>query len=141
MLKLKGQGLVDASEGSNAGQPAPLDRVEYVSLSTLNGLVAPVHAGINLSLNSAMYVIRCRDTLVTLRILALLLLASLLGRLVDGVTLFALCCVAALSMPRLYLANKAKVDQQLEKMQRVSQALWTVLRSKATASGAKKKSE
>lgn len=91
-------------------------QIEYVSLASLQALVPVFHASLNGTLNTGMHVIRCGSNSLTLRIIGALFLASLVGRVMDGVTLFGLACIGALALPKLYTLNQPVVDAHLAKL-------------------------
>lgn len=128
-----------AAEGGAAAASSGVkvdESVEYVSLHSLQLLLPVVHTTINGVLQSAMFVIRCGDNSLTLRVIAWLLVASLLGRVFDGVTLFGLAVILLLSAPKAYAMNRSAVDRQIDRANWMIDIMTEVVQRKVTGGGA-----
>lgn len=145
ILKLKGQEAAKptqnaaAAAGGNAGTAgAPGVAREYVSEATLASLLPLVHSSLNVLLESSHDLIRCTDNTFTLRIIFLLLLSSILGRVFDGVTVATLLVISAMTLPKGYLMHRAKVDAVVAQLQTVGERAWMVLGAKVKDAAAGK---
>jgi hypothetical protein len=143
ILKMKGQkpAAAKAAEKNGAaagGGSTPVEQVEYISLSTLQNLLPVVHSSLNGVLNSAMFIIRCGENTLTLQVVAFLAVASILGRIFDGVTMFGLSSILLLSVPKLYALNKTQADKQIEKVTKMVQRVSDIVQSKVGGGEGKK---
>ena len=143
ILKMKGQkpavGKAGEKSGAATSSAWAVEQVEYVSLNTLQNLLPVVHTSVNGLLNSAMFIIRCGDNTLTLQVVACLAVASLFGRVFDGVTMFGLSFILLLSVPKLYTANKEAADVQIEKVRRGVQKVREIVQSKVGGGEGKQK--
>ncbi len=135
----------DNSSASAAAAAAASQQPEYISESTLRSLVPLVASTLNVLFHSANRLIRCSSNAFTLQAIGVLCALSVLGRLADGDTCAALLALAALTIPKAYLLNKAAVDRALDKakeaaekartsagMQRAERGRWHVYSRIAT---------
>ena len=132
ILKLKGQEAAKPAVGNPANSEPPA-RPDFVSEAAINSLVPLVHSSLNVLLHACMDLIRCVDNAATLRAIVVLLLASLLGRLLDGVSTCLLLLAGALALPKPYLLNQPLVHRAAAQALRALHSTWSVLGTKISA--------
>ena len=113
--------LSSASLSSFISSTDPAPPVDYLFVS--NDLVLDYSGFIADSLNAALQgvagILRCHHNALTLQVMAGLLVLSVVGRVMDGVTLLGMMWLGLFTLPKLYVLHKDEVDSRLQKMRAV----------------------
>jgi len=70
-------------------------------------------ASVNCTVGCGYRIIRSQDPILTIKAVLVLLVLSVIGRVFSGLTLFGLVYLAAFTLPKVYVMNKAVVDRHV----------------------------
>lgn len=76
---------------------------------------------LNATLNHCARILRCRDNIETIEVMIILVCLSILGRILDGVTMLGLLYISLFFLPKLYLKHTIIIDQKMKQIRQTSQ--------------------
>jgi len=128
-------GASSGTGGGKAGEKHGSETTEYISIETLVSLLPLIHSSINSLIDRSLFLLRCEDNRSSVQALVVLLALSVVGRVMDGVTLFGVSCCAAMSLPLLYQRNQKAFDEWYGRISRDFERILRGMLGKKSASG------
>jgi len=93
-----------------------MSEYNYVSQSLVLEYSGVITDSINSLCNSCVEIVRCGNNWYTLKVMLMLFLISVVGRLLDGITIIGILWILAFIVPKLYLHHQNVVDDRINQV-------------------------